>query len=71
MSQNNLSISKDVHFYTTLYFSSLDYNPVDFVYHSMGCKIQLMDQNDFMAQMILKYIRSYKEKGITLSGQNS
>ncbi|RUS75226.1 hypothetical protein EGW08_017016, partial [Elysia chlorotica] len=36
------------------------YNPVDFVYHSILCKMQQMDQNDLMAQMILKYIYSYE-----------
>ncbi|GFO18925.1 poly [ADP-ribose] polymerase [Plakobranchus ocellatus] len=33
-----------------------EYNPIDFVYHSMGCKMQLMDRNEDMVQVILKYI---------------
>ncbi|GFR62300.1 poly [ADP-ribose] polymerase [Elysia marginata] len=39
-----------------------EYNPVDFVYHSMGCKMQLMSQDELMAQTILRYIQSYEEK---------
>ena len=46
---------------TNIIFKSSEYNPVDFVYRSMGCKIQLMDQSDLMVQMILKYIHSYED----------
>ncbi|KAH9523486.1 hypothetical protein Btru_040138 [Bulinus truncatus] len=33
-----------------------EYNPVDYVYRSVGCKIELMSPIDEMSQMILKYI---------------
>ncbi|KAI8773698.1 poly [ADP-ribose] polymerase tankyrase-like [Biomphalaria glabrata] len=32
------------------------YNPVDYVYRSIGCKIEMMTPRDEMSQMILKYI---------------
>ncbi|XP_059175605.1 poly [ADP-ribose] polymerase tankyrase-like [Physella acuta] len=33
-----------------------EYNPVDYVYASLGCQVEMMSQDDAMSQMILKYI---------------